>query len=169
MCGAFCAHVLKISIFETPTEERWILCGRLTAPWVRELRTSWKKNHRAIDGHPCIVDLAEVTLIDRSGERCLRIMMKQGAEFIAGGVYTRLVLERLIARRNHPLAGPFFGLFAFLLIARPAVGVPLSFTAAKTAQIEAPSLFSPTTQQLFAQLQTQLCFDRSHAGGNNAN
>jgi hypothetical protein len=161
--------MLKISIFETPSDERWILCGRLTAPWVGELRASWKKNHHAVDGRPCIVDLREVTLIDKSGERCLQIMMKQGAEFIAGGVYTRLVVERLIAKRKHALSGPFFGLFAFLLIARPGGTIRSNFAAAHTVEIDAPSRPSPTMQPLFAQPQTQLCFDRSHAGGNNAN
>jgi hypothetical protein len=161
--------MLKISIVETPTEERWTLCGRLTVPWVRELRTSWKKNHRAIEGHPCIVDLAEVTLIDKSGERCLRIMMKQGAEFIAGGVYTRLVIERLNGKSKHGLSGLFFGLFAFLLIARPAGAIRLSLAAAKNAQLEASSGSSPTTQQLFARPQTEFSFDRSDVGGNNAN
>jgi hypothetical protein len=31
---------------ETPTEEKWILKGRLTIPWLVDLRTSWKQNHR---------------------------------------------------------------------------------------------------------------------------
>jgi hypothetical protein len=31
--------MLKISFSETPTEERWILHGRLTVPWVHELWT----------------------------------------------------------------------------------------------------------------------------------
>jgi len=30
--------MLKINLRDTPAEERWILHGRLTAPWVRELR-----------------------------------------------------------------------------------------------------------------------------------
>jgi len=38
--------MLKINLRDTPAEERWILHGRLTAPWVRELRGSWRKNHR---------------------------------------------------------------------------------------------------------------------------
>jgi hypothetical protein len=38
--------MLKITFNETPVEESWILYGRLAAPSVRELRTTWKKNHR---------------------------------------------------------------------------------------------------------------------------
>jgi hypothetical protein len=61
--------MLKINFCETPTEERWILHGRLTDPWVHELSTCWKKNCRADVGRPCIVDLNEVTFIDKSDER----------------------------------------------------------------------------------------------------
>jgi NAD(P)H-dependent flavin oxidoreductase YrpB (nitropropane dioxygenase family) len=38
--------MLKINFCETPAEERWILHGRLTDPWVHELSACWKKNHR---------------------------------------------------------------------------------------------------------------------------
>ena len=34
--------MLKITITNTATEQRWILEGRLVAPWVDELKTSWK-------------------------------------------------------------------------------------------------------------------------------
>jgi hypothetical protein len=44
--------MLKINLRDTPAEERWILHGRLTAPWVRELRASWRKNHRTEQVRP---------------------------------------------------------------------------------------------------------------------
>ena len=59
--------MLKINLRDTPAEERWILHGRLTAPWVRELRASWRKNHRTEQVRPCIIDLNEVTFIDKAG------------------------------------------------------------------------------------------------------
>ncbi len=34
--------MLKITITETLAERRWIVQGRLVAPWVGELRTTWK-------------------------------------------------------------------------------------------------------------------------------
>jgi hypothetical protein len=64
--------VLRISINETPTERRWILQGRLVGPWVAEVRTSWKKTHRDDDGRTCIIDLCDVTFIDKGGENLLR-------------------------------------------------------------------------------------------------
>jgi len=35
--------VLKITRTETPTEEKWILQGRLVGLWVSELRRNWKR------------------------------------------------------------------------------------------------------------------------------
>jgi hypothetical protein len=60
--------MLKSNLRDTPAEERWILHGRLTAPWVRELRASWRKKHRTEQLRPCIIDLNEVTFIDKSGQ-----------------------------------------------------------------------------------------------------
>ena len=37
--------MLKITIADTAMEERWTLQGRLVAPWVGELKTSWKRAH----------------------------------------------------------------------------------------------------------------------------
>jgi hypothetical protein len=56
--------MLKINFSETPAEERWILHGRLTNPWVQELRAYWKKNHRADVGRDCIVDLDELNFVE---------------------------------------------------------------------------------------------------------
>jgi anti-anti-sigma regulatory factor len=87
--------VLKITITETATERRWIVQGRLVGPWVSELRTTWKRAHRARDDRACIIDLNDVTLIDKSGERLLRAMCKKGAQLIANGMYVKQVLEQL--------------------------------------------------------------------------
>ena len=87
--------MLKITIADTAMEERWTLQGRLVAPWVNELKASWRRAHSTIQGRRCIVNLDEVTFIDRSGERILRSMSKQGAQFIARDVYVKHVLDRL--------------------------------------------------------------------------
>jgi hypothetical protein len=87
--------MLRITITNTATAERWTLQGRLVAPWVNELKTSWNRAHRAIRRRKCIVNLNEVTFIDRSGERVLRSMSKQGARLVASDVYVKHVLDRL--------------------------------------------------------------------------
>ena len=85
--------MLKIARTETSEEERWTLHGRLVGLWVSELRRSWKKTHRTDNNRKCIVDLNEVTFIDKKGERLLQTMSKEGAQFIATGLYIKHVLQ----------------------------------------------------------------------------
>src|SRR5260370_8372872 len=86
--------MLKISFSETPSEERWILQGRLTAPWFRELRACWKKKHRRDNRRACIVDLNEVTFIDKCGERLLLMLSRPGPPFTPSGISTTLLLQQ---------------------------------------------------------------------------
>jgi hypothetical protein len=87
--------VLKITIHDTPTERKWTLEGRLVGPWVGELRSNWKRTYCGAEGRTHVVDLVDVFFIDKSGERLLRAMAKQGVKFIATSVYTRHVIEQL--------------------------------------------------------------------------
>jgi outer membrane protein TolC len=119
--------MLKITFNKTPAEERWILYGRLAAPSVRELRTTWKKNHRNHKRRACVVDLNEVTFIDKSGMRLLRMLAREGAQFTAKGIYTKHVIEQLNVRRKSGLSNLLGGLLAgflpislSLLISAPA-------------------------------------------------
>ena len=41
-----------------------------------------------------MLDLNDVTFIDKSGETLLRAICKKGAQLVASGVYTKHVLER---------------------------------------------------------------------------
>jgi hypothetical protein len=51
-----------------------------------------------------VVELMEVTAIDRNGEGVLAEIMRQGAEFISGDVYTKHLLRSLRTelKRNRP-------------------------------------------------------------------
>ncbi len=64
--------MLRITITEMATEQRWTLEGRLVQPWVGELGANWKKRHRPQNGRTCTVDLSQITCIDNSGLRLLR-------------------------------------------------------------------------------------------------
>ena len=78
--------------------ERWTLQGRLVVPWVNELKMSWKMARRKVRRRRCIVNLDEVTFIDKGGERMLRSMSKQGARLVASDVYVKHVLDRLCGK-----------------------------------------------------------------------
>lgn len=108
--------MLKINFSQTPAEEKWNLHGRLSGPWVDELRACWKVNHRTDAGRACIVDLNEVTFIDRSGEQLLRMLAEDGAQFSASGTYIRHVIENLNTRSKRSFSN-LFGLLIVLVIA----------------------------------------------------
>ena len=48
-----------------------------------------------------IVDLNEVTSIDKSGEEAILMMVRDGASFVASGVYTKHLLDQLNARQTN--------------------------------------------------------------------
>src|ERR1700691_2702107 len=105
-------RMLKINFSQTAAEEKWILHGRLSGPWADELRACWKVNHRTDAGHPCVVDLNEVTFIDKSGERLLRMLAKDGAQFTGSGTYIKHVIEHLSVRGERSI----LNLFSFLMV-----------------------------------------------------
>jgi hypothetical protein len=87
--------VLKITITDLPDEQRWSLQGQLIGQWAAVLKSSWREAHQAEDIRRCIVELIEVTSIDRNGEAVLAEIMSQGAKFIASDVYTKYLLRNL--------------------------------------------------------------------------
>jgi hypothetical protein len=87
--------VLKITVTDLPEEQRWSLQGRLAGRWAVELQSTWREARQAGDTRRCIVELIEVTSIDRKGEAVLAEIMSEGAEFIASDVYTKHVLQTL--------------------------------------------------------------------------
>jgi anti-anti-sigma regulatory factor len=92
--------VLRITIIDEPAEQRWNLQGRLSGPWVAQLKSNWEKARGQNEIRKCVVDLSCVTFVDLDGERVLATMMEDGAEFVATGVYTKHVLEMLGKRRQ---------------------------------------------------------------------
>jgi hypothetical protein len=57
--------------------------------------STWTKTRQLGDTRKCVVELVEVTSIDRNGEAVLAELMSQGVEFIASDVYTKHVLQNL--------------------------------------------------------------------------
>ena len=69
--------------------------GQLVGEWAVELQSTWRKAHHAGDTGRSIVELIEVISIDRNGEAVLAEIMSQGAQCIAGDVYTKHLLRNL--------------------------------------------------------------------------
>ena len=78
-----------------PEEQRWSLQGQLVGQWAAELRSTWREARVVGDTRKCVVELIEVTSIDRNGEEVLSEIMSHGGEFIASDVYTKHLLQNL--------------------------------------------------------------------------
>ncbi len=87
--------MLKITITDLSAEQRWCLEGRLVGQWAEELKSAWREARHVGDTRRCIVELIDVTSIDRIGEAVLAELMSQGVEFIASDVYTKHLLRNL--------------------------------------------------------------------------
>ncbi len=90
--------MLRITVTETALEQRWILQGHLTKSSVAELLSTWQASRDRLSTRTCIVDLNDVTSIDKDGEEVLSMMIQDGAECIATGVYTNHLLKVLKTR-----------------------------------------------------------------------
>jgi hypothetical protein len=87
--------VLKITITDLSDEQRWSLQGQLVGQWAAELKSTWRESRHVGDTRRCIIELIEVTSIDRKGEAVLAEIMSQGVKFIASDVYTKHLLRNL--------------------------------------------------------------------------
>jgi hypothetical protein len=96
--------MLRITVRERASEQRWILQGRLTKECIDELVCSWRAARTGPSAGTRIVDLNEITVIDKSGEEVLSMMIGEGTKFVATGLYTKHLLEALHERTgNSPL------------------------------------------------------------------
>lgn len=90
--------MFRLTVVDSPSEEKWILQGQLTGEFASELIANWRVSLDRCPNRPRVVDLSDVTLIDKSGEEVLFTMIHQPARFIATGIYTRHLLEELRTR-----------------------------------------------------------------------
>ena len=91
--------MLRITKIDTPTEQKLILEGRLTEPWIADLSSHWEDMRHAHPKRKLVVDLRGVTRIDSSGESALALMKAEGAEFMASGIRIKHLLEDLESHR----------------------------------------------------------------------
>jgi anti-anti-sigma regulatory factor len=90
--------MFRISMVDTPAQRRLVVEGKLSDPWVTELRTTCKSAMRDLEGRKLVIDLSSLTVISREGEDAIVDLMKEGAKFSCAGVLTRHVLKRLARR-----------------------------------------------------------------------
>lgn len=97
--------MLKITTQKDARSTILKLEGQLVGPWVDVLDRYW---HGAVDPAKSrlVVDLTEVTFIDRSGKTLLARMHGEGATFHAVGCLTKCIVEEITGsggRRDRPV------------------------------------------------------------------
>jgi hypothetical protein len=90
--------MFKISIVDTPAQRKLVVEGKLSEPWLEELRTTWTHASRDLNGRKVVIDVSSLTVISREGEDAIFELMKQGAKFSCAGILTRHVLKGLAQR-----------------------------------------------------------------------
>ena len=93
--------MLRITKIDTPSEQTLILEGRLTKPWIGDLRSQWEESRHTHPERKFVVDLRGVLRIDRAGEGTLALMKTKGAEFLASGIRMKHLLEDLDIEASH--------------------------------------------------------------------
>jgi len=87
--------MFRISIIDTLSQRKLVVEGRLSEPWLDELRTTWKNACRDLCGRKLIIDVSSLTVISQAGEDAIFDLMKQGAKFSCSSICTKYVLKRL--------------------------------------------------------------------------
>ncbi len=92
--------MLKISV-NTESEVNVIkLEGKLSGPWVRELKRTWCDVMSWTAADSVVVDLSDVSFIDSEGEKLLGDMFHQGAELRNGNLVTRDIVNHIKQAEN---------------------------------------------------------------------
>lgn len=87
--------LFKISIVDTQRRRTLVLEGTLVRPWTVEVETAWKGAKEQLQGRKLIIDLRNITLINRDGENTLLSLMEDGAKFSCKGVLNKHLLKEL--------------------------------------------------------------------------
>ena len=87
--------MLRATVTETPSQQSWVLQGRLCKRWAAELKEKWESTRSTRRGKTCSVDVEDVTYVDAEGEALLLEIVHEGAKLRASRVYMKGVLELL--------------------------------------------------------------------------
>jgi ABC-type transporter Mla MlaB component len=68
--------MLKITLHDSADEFRLCLEGKLSGPWVGELRQCWQTASSTTQGRRTVLDLREVDFVDEAGETLLSEMRR---------------------------------------------------------------------------------------------
>src|SRR6185436_4318344 len=77
------AAMLKITLHDSVAELRIRLEGRLSGPWVGELRQCWRTASSTTEGRITVLDLGEVDFVCPDGQQLVAEMHAEGVRLMA--------------------------------------------------------------------------------------
>ena len=95
MQSTFSEYMLKITLHDSTKELRLKLEGRLSGPWVQELRQCWSTASSTTGGRRTVLDLDDVDFIDPEGQSLVVEMHRQGVVLHAGRPFIRGLLQEI--------------------------------------------------------------------------
>ena len=90
--------MLRITIQTDAIGTTLELEGRLTGPWVEELKDCWEEVRRS--KQEVRVTLKAVTFIDGGGKALLRLMHRHGVKLTGDGCMTKAIVETITREEN---------------------------------------------------------------------
>jgi ABC-type transporter Mla MlaB component len=96
--------MMRITILDDQAEQRLVVEGKLAERFVAELESAWEQARQDAGSRPIVVDLTEVTRIDRKGEAALVAMVAEGARLTAKGIYWEYVVKQLLSEARRARA-----------------------------------------------------------------
>lgn len=86
--------MLKVTVSTNSSATILNLEGKLSGPWVEELRECWRS--AAVAKGSVRVMLCAVTFIDENGKRLLTEMHREGAELVAEGCMNTAIVAEIM-------------------------------------------------------------------------
>ena len=89
--------MLKISTHEDDRKVRLQIEGALAGCWVKELEVTWRTARAALQGRSMWVNLTGATRVDTAGQYLLKLIHKDGAQFLASGPARQALISEITA------------------------------------------------------------------------
>ena len=87
--------MLKITLIDTPSEQKLVLEGKVAKPDVAVLESAWEQARCKLGSRSCVIDLSNATSIDPDAQGILLEMKRHAAHFVACGISTKHQLEQM--------------------------------------------------------------------------
>jgi hypothetical protein len=88
-------RMLKITLHDSASELRFKLEGRLSGPWVKELRQCWQTAQSTTRDRRTVLDLGELDFVDPEGQSLLEDMHRHGVQLAAMTPFIRAIVEEI--------------------------------------------------------------------------